>query len=320
VRVRRVAFWLLAAAFLLPAVALTTARILQPSGTYGIAAVAFTPWALPLYAVALLLMAVRLGVVRRVRDLALPGAVVALAGLVLHGWWLAPQFVGDDPRAADGAASVVVMSSNLRLGEADAAAVVRRAAEEHADLLVVQELTPELLADLDSAGLADLLPHRVGDPAPAAGGTMAFSRVTLADPVRITTSFGGWAFTMGDLRVLAVHPTYPVDGPGWAADQRIVAGAASEQRADMIVGDFNATMDHAPMRDLEDRGYRDAGELANVGWQPTWPAEGRYDELGVALAQIDHVLVGPRLTALGQHTARVPGTDHLTLVAQVAPR
>lgn len=319
-RARTLVFWLAVAAVVLPALTLTTARVVQPGSTYGIAAVAFAPWALPLYAVALLLTGVRLGVVRRRRDLALPVALVAVAGLVLHGWWYAPQVSGAAPPPADGATPLVVVSANLRLGEADPAALVRLAAEERTDLLVVEEVTPDLLRALDRAGLAELLPHRVGDPGVAAGGTMAFARVALEDPVRVTTSFGGWAFTMGDLRVLAVHPTYPVDGPGWAADQRIVAAAAADERADMLVGDFNATMDHAPMRALEDRGYRDAGELANVGWQPTWPAEGEYDHLGLPLAQIDHVLVGPRLTALDTHTARVPDTDHLALVAEVAPR
>jgi endonuclease/exonuclease/phosphatase family protein len=320
VRARRIAFGVAAGILALPALGLTVARLLQPESTYGIAAVAFAPWALPLYAALLVLGAVRLGVVRRARDLAVPVALVAVAGLAVHGWWYAPQVVGANPAPADGATALVVMSANLRLGEADAATLVQLATEQDVDLLVVQEVTPALLAELDGEGLAAVLPHRAGDPAEAAGGTMAFARTPLTDPARVTTSFGGWAFTMVDLRVLAVHPTYPVDGPGWASDQASVAEAVATEHPDVVVGDFNATMDHAPMRALEDRGYRDVGELANVGWQPTWPAEGRYDHLGVPLAQIDHVLIGPRLVALDQHTTRVPDTDHLALVARVAPR
>src|SRR5262249_6004448 len=161
------------------------------------------------------------------------------------------------------------------------------AADERTDLLVVQEVTPALLADMDRAGLGELLPYRAGSPGVAAGGTMAFARVALDDPVSISTSFGGWAFTIGDLRGLAVHPTYAVDAAGWAADHAAVATAVTTERPDLLVGDFNATMDHAPMRALEDRGYRDAAELANSGWEPTWPAEGRFDRVGLALAQID---------------------------------
>ena len=43
--------------------------------------------------------------------------------------------------------------------------------------------------------------------------------------------------------------------------------------ADLVVGDLNATPDHAPIRELADAGWRDAAELANEGWLPTWPAQ-----------------------------------------------
>ncbi len=74
----------------------------------------------------------------------------------------------------------------------------------------------------------------------------------------------------------------------------------AEHDPDLVVGDFNATADHEPMRSLADAGYRDVGELANEGWQPTWPSGDAVELLGVSvpsLVQIDHVLVGPRLAA-----------------------
>jgi hypothetical protein len=64
-------------------------------------------------------------------------------------------------------------------------------------------------------------------------------------------------------------------------------------------------------------------ELANDGWQPTWPAYGVIDVAGVELprvVQIDHVLVGPRLAAIESRTLAIPGTDHRALVAEVAPK
>ena len=75
------------------------------------------------------------------------------------------------------------------------------------------------------------------------------------------------------------------------------------------------------MRALADAGFRDVGELANQGWQPTWPSSGEVSLLGVpvpSLAQIDHVLVGPRLAAIGMHTHEIPGSDHRAVVAEVA--
>ena len=146
---------------------------------------------------------------------------------------------------------------------------------------------------------------------------MAFSRVELSDAESLPTYFGGWSFTMGELSVAAVHPTPPTDADTWYADYAVIARTVADLEPDLVVGDFNATADHAPMRALADAGYRDVGELANQGWQPTWPTRGVFDLLGMPLAQIDHVLVGNRLAALDQATVAVPGSDHRAVVATV---
>ena len=318
VRARVVVFWLVVAAFLVPALAITGARLADPDSRVGIGLVTFTPLAMALYAVVLLLVLVRLAVVRRWRDAALAVALLAVAGLVLHGWWYSPQVTGANPPPADGAAEMVVMTANLRLGEADGIEVVRTASQQQVDLLVLQEVTPAVLADMDRAGLPELLPHRVGEAGSMASGTMAFSRIPLTGPERLPTALGSWSFRMGDLTVLAVHPTYPVDPAGWGRDQSAVVQAVSDHEPDLVLGDFNATADHSSMRTLADRGYRDVGELTNAGWQPTWPANGRYDVLGLPLTQIDHVLVGERFAALDMHTVAVSGSDHRAVVASVA--
>jgi endonuclease/exonuclease/phosphatase family metal-dependent hydrolase len=313
-----VVFWLLVAAFLAPALLVTFCRLTEPSGRVGIAMVSFTPLAMPLYVVAAVLVGVRLVRLRTWRSAALPVTLVAIAGLVVHGWWYAPQVSGPNPPPAEGATPLVVMTANLLMGEADGVEVVRTASEEDVDLLVVEEVTPAVLADMDRAGLDELLPYRVGEAGSGASGTMAFSRQELTDPVRVDTYLGTWAFTMGDLRVLAVHPSYPVDADGWARDHGVIADAAAQEEADLLVGDFNATADNAPLRHLADLGYRDVGELANDGWNPTWPARGTFHGLGLPVVQIDHVLVGPELASEGMSTVAVPDSDHRAVVARVA--
>ncbi|WP_155993253.1 endonuclease/exonuclease/phosphatase family protein [Nocardioides sp. URHA0020] len=317
-RARVVVFWSVVAVCLVPALLLTFTRLVEPRGGFWIKVEAFTPLGLALYAVALVLVAARILLRRRWRTAALPVALLAVAGLVLHAWWFAPQLTGASPPPEDGAAEIVVMSANLLVGSADGIEVVREASEAHVDLLVVQEVTLAVLADMDRAGLGDLLPYRAGAPGVGASGTMAFSRVQLSDATSLPTYFGGWTFSMGDLRVAAVHPRPPTDADGWYDDQAVVARTVAELEPDLVVGDFNATVDHAPMRALADAGYRDAGELANQGWQPTWPTRGVFDVAGMPLAQIDHVLVGDRLAALDQGTVAVPGSDHRGVVATVA--
>jgi endonuclease/exonuclease/phosphatase family metal-dependent hydrolase len=318
VRARVVVLWVLVALVLVPALAITLARVLEPDLRFGIVLVAFTPLALLLYAVVLLAALIRLAVVRRWRGAALPVALIAVVGLVLHCWWYAPQVSGANPPAADGATPMVVMTANLRLGEADGIEVVRTATEQRVDLLVLQEVTPAVLADMDRSGLPELLPYRVGAAGAMASGTMAFSRTPLTDAKRLPTALGSWSFAMGDLRVQAVHPTYPVDADGWTHEQGVIVRAVTDGRPDLVLGDFNATADHRSLRTLADRGYRDVGELANDGWHPTWPGGGKYDVLGLPLAQIDHVLVGDRLAAEGMRTHAVPGSDHRAVVATVA--
>ena len=120
----------LAAVLLLPALVVTGARLGDPAWGPLVQLVAFTPLALPLYAgglallVLLVVARVRRGRRGRATGLAATGALVALAGLVLHAAWFAPQLLGEAPAAAEGAEPVVVMTSNLLFGRADAAALV----------------------------------------------------------------------------------------------------------------------------------------------------------------------------------------------------
>jgi hypothetical protein len=63
-----------------------------------------------------------------------------------------------------------VMTANLMLGEAAAETVVE-SAKAHADVLVVQEHTPDLLDQLSVAGLDEEFPCRAVDPRPVLAGS-----------------------------------------------------------------------------------------------------------------------------------------------------
>jgi hypothetical protein len=58
-----------------------------------------------------------------------------------------------------------VLTANLLAGRAGAEVVAELVCDKHADVLFVQELTGEAAARLQRAGLGDLLPHRVTQPA-----------------------------------------------------------------------------------------------------------------------------------------------------------
>jgi endonuclease/exonuclease/phosphatase family metal-dependent hydrolase len=213
------------------------------------------------------------------------------------------------------------MNANLYEGRADAQQVVDAVRDNHVDILVLEEITPDLLARMDAAGLAELLPDRVGEPDYMVAGTMILANRPLTDHVRLRTTFQGWEAKYGTITVLGVHPVAPVDPAGWRADHEAILTQAEADHADLIVGDMNATPDHDVMRRLDDAGFRDAGEVSNEGWQPTWPA----NHVGILpllppLVRIDHVLIGDSMASLGTHTVGIEGTDHLALVATVGRR
>jgi endonuclease/exonuclease/phosphatase (EEP) superfamily protein YafD len=314
---------------LVPALLLTTARTLDlPGGTW-VRLVAFTPYALVLYAAALLLLLVAWWRGRGFwRGTARLLVVVSVIGLLLHAFWASGPYVGTPAaEAAAGKHRLHVMTSNLRFGQAGTARVVEVAVAGNVDVLVLQEVTSEALAGLEGAGLGQALTHRAGSAEVGPAGTMVFSRYPLTKVHRLGTRFGSYAMEVrtpaGRVHLIAAHPRAPIgDVAGWRFDQGVLRHAArATSGRTMVVGDLNATMDHLPMRTLVGIGFEDAATEADSQWQPTWPAAGEVSRLGFSvpsLLPIDHVFVSSALRALRTESVTVEGTDHRALLATVA--
>jgi len=251
-------------------------------------------------------------------------AVVAITVAVCSVAFQVPVMVPDAPPAS--AVPVVVMTLNLHVGGADPQRVVDIVRSRHVDLLAVQELTPEEASALLTAGLGDLLPYVAARAAGGAQGTALWSRWKL-DPrdVQVPLIFRQVAADVTppgaeSLTIAAVHPASPGhpfvadDTTRWASEQTALAVWLDGLPDPVVaVGDFNTTLDQAPMQALLAHGYQDAAEQAGVFWRPTWP----YDRIGPPLLAIDHVLSrgGPVADQLAVET--VPGTDHGALVVRL---
>lgn len=307
---------------LLPAAGLTGVRLLDLDRGRAIRAVSFTPYALPLYGLAALLLVVC--VIRR-RSLLRVGLMLSvLAALGLHLWWVAPLVSGERQPTSGG--SLTVLSSNLLMGQGDGLEVLRTATEQDADVLILLEVTEQALVRMEEAGLSEAFPHRIGEAVPEGrtDGTMVLSRTPLGQAERISTDMQSWAVELIDLpgggsaMLLAVHPAAPVDPGAWRREHVVVSEAAQEFDADLVIGDLNATLDHEPLRTLSRAGFRDVTEQANAGWQPTWPSNGLFESLPLpALVQIDHALVGDGWVGVASGTVDVEGTDHRALLVEV---
>jgi endonuclease/exonuclease/phosphatase (EEP) superfamily protein YafD len=326
-KVRWVLLGVLTGLLLVPALLLTTARLLDLTGGTWVRLVAFTPYALVLYAAALLLLLLAWWRGRGFwRGTARLLVVVSLLGVMLHALWACGPYVGTPAAEAVAPHRLTVMTANLRLGQASTPRVVEVAVADEVDVLVLQEVTPQALSGLQGAGLGQALPHRAGKPAAGPAGTVVFSRYPLRRVQRLDTSFGSYAMDVrtprGRVHLVAAHSRPPVgDVSDWRYDQGVIrhAARATSERT-MIVGDLNATMDHLPMRTLVGIGFQDAATQADSQWQPTWPAAGEVSRLGFSLPSlvpIDHVLLSSGLRALRTDSATVEGTDHRALVATV---
>lgn len=237
---------------------------------------------------------------------------LAVAGSGFHAVLLAPAFVGEHPA---GPADLRVMTLNMRLGGGNADEAVRLIREQDVDLVVLEEVTPALEAALMRAGIAEALPHGAGNAAAGAAGTVVRSAYPVASEQRLI----GVGKGVHQIRVqapepfwlMAVHVSQPLASEGlWRPDWDVLNQVLPALDGPVLaVGDFNATLEHGPMRDLLGRGFTDAARDANAGFQPTWPS--------VRLLAIDHVLFTAPYGAIRTRTFRVPGTDHRALVAEL---
>ena len=269
----------------------------------------------PQVAVAALLVA---GVAVALRNWA-AAAVAALAAVYLAAAVL-PRAIGSDVAPVSGRETLTVLSANVYLGGADPAALVGLVDRYRPDLLSLQELTPAFAARLRRAGIDRRLPHSVlmAQPKGHGGGLYARRPLTpLPRQTRFLFRMPRAVLTLSDgrrLRVVAVHPQPPnMSVERWreALESLPRPGPGAPW---ILAGDFNATFDQAEFRELVDGGYRDAGDAAGKGLEPTWPGP---DEFPWGLITIDHVLADRRLGVSGYGVEDLPGSDHRAIHAQL---
>ncbi|WP_413451601.1 endonuclease/exonuclease/phosphatase family protein [Georgenia phoenicis] len=255
--------------------------------------------------------------------------VVLLAVGVGHAGVLWSRGLGDEelPAAREGA--ITVFTLNTLGGGSSAEEVAAAAHDAGADVLVLPEtsedsarriaqglvsrdggsyqLFVERTGEWDSSSTALLVSDELGEyteaPAPeTAHGAVRAEPVDGSGPV-----------------LVAVHPFSP-HAPGramekWRADLEAVTEPCRSEPGVIVAGDFNATLDHAPMRDVGS--CVDASVEGGVGGVATWPA----DQPRLVGAPIDHVLVdGDAYTVDAAAVREVGESDHRAVVAQISPQ
>jgi endonuclease/exonuclease/phosphatase (EEP) superfamily protein YafD len=218
-----------------------------------------------------------------------------------------------------------VLSLNAQEGSADPAAVVWETERHQVDVLAVQELIPDMVHRLADAGVGTLLPFCHLDPRPGADGTGLWSRWPLtplppvpglahAAPRARIEPMDGRPVTL-----TAVHTLAPMrhHARRWQQELAAIRSALADSDGRQVVaGDFNASRDHRPFRDLLAAGFLDCADAARRRPWPgfTWPA-GRWIP---PVMRLDHVLVSRGSATVGaSRVIEVPGTDHRGVLAVI---
>lgn|GEM_PF-1245105 len=306
-RMRRVLWWLALLTFV-PIALVVIARAFRLEAGPLVFVVALMPWV----TIGCLIPFI-LACFARSLPIALATALVS----ALCAWWMLPLYISDPATNTE----LTVGTVNATYGEADAAEIVSMVRSEKIDILAIQELTPEAVQALKDAGLDQELSSSYVRPAEGFNGIGVWSRYPMdgAPLDGMTANAIQAAIELPDdyvIKLFAVHPAAPGrwEHEAWADDfNRLNFVLSKAIGPTMVLGDFNATRDNAPMRSIDGLGYVDAPDQAGAGFIPTFPE----NRLPMPLVAIDHSLVRDSdLTANAVRSISITGADHRALVVE----
>jgi endonuclease/exonuclease/phosphatase (EEP) superfamily protein YafD len=227
------------------------------------------------------------------------------------------------PLPSAGPGDLSILTFNVLRGQADTGELATLIAREAPDFVVLPEagvdfrdkLMPQVqmlgyrswvstaAGTKDAQGVTLLAAPTVGDVQVRSGSGMR---------VRHLEATGG---VLGRRSLFAVHTTAPMDrrrAARWRRDLALVEQWSNGPVEPIVVGDFNATLDHAPLRAAIGR-CRSAAAGTGKGLVGTFPtAAPRWRGI-----QIDHVFVPAAAVTTEFEVIDVVGSDHRAVLARV---
>jgi endonuclease/exonuclease/phosphatase (EEP) superfamily protein YafD len=276
---------------------------------------AYTAWVyLPAYPIALVAFATG-----RVA-LGFAAAAVAVVHLSLIGVTAtrAVSVPGDD-------VALRVVTANLRFRNGKADRLARELAGYEADIVFLQEVTPQWFDVLCAPDAFGSYPGKASAVVDHPGGAAIFSRLPLRDAV--VGNAAGWPLLtavvehpiVGPIRCIDVHPAPPPYG--FARHEAMVAAIVDRARDSVergertiVAGDFNLTQFNRTLQVLRRLGLRSAHEMRRQVLAVTWPNGRRR----LPPIRVDHVLCGKPLVAVSVTHGRGIGSDHRPVIVDLA--
>ncbi|MFG1926634.1 endonuclease/exonuclease/phosphatase family protein [Cryptosporangium sp. NPDC048952] len=278
--------------------------------------VSFTP-----YVALFSLLPLVLALLSRRWKVSVAAGVVVLA----FGAFVVPRAIPSG--APSDGARLRVMAFNTKIGAGSVPELATLIRREKPDVLTVQELTPEWAAEFAALRL---FPYSALRALPGASGTGIWARYPLTDN-RTVDPKSGFDQTVARLQVsdervyevVSAHPRPPIfqaaefGSPSrWVGDISRLPAASTSGPVRVLAGDFNASLDHSPFRELVGTGYVDAAAEVGKGLVPTWPMNANK----APPVTLDHVLVDSRADASRFDAYTIAGSDHRAIVADLVIR
>jgi len=248
--------------------------------------------------------------------------MMVVACITVAMQWL-PGVLMSGPASAHGPTALTcsddqlrVVTANAWFANADHAALVVWLSRSDADIIALQEITPQWALALEP--LARIYPYRKVMPRDDPYGIALLSRWPIDDVQPVAFSEDGMLSLVANVdvhgrkvRVITLHTRWPVVPELQVARDRALQQAAAlaltQPESTILLGDLNLTP-YAPAfaRLVSESGLRDA--FAGEAWRPTWQAG-----FWPLALPIDHVLV-PRGSCVTEHEIGPDvGSDHRPL-------
>ena len=226
--------------------------------------------------------------------------------------------IGCGPSEATDA--IEIMTANVQAGGGQADLVAANIVANDPDIVVLQEVKYEFLVQLrDDPTLADWQ-FRADADANSTKTEVIWSKWPITDiefgTLGLRSSVVGTVDTPhGRLDIGSVHtiaPSRPSRVDEWKAQFWGLQTLPTDTPS-VMAGDFNATEDHQPFRQLLSQGWTDVHDDKGCGIDNTWPVE----DLPFPVMRLDHILVTDHFEVLSTELGDAGGSDHLAVISRI---